>query len=414
MRYLFKHLLNSERVTAINIGIVALALQVGALPFFNITITQITGVTIALVSFYILFKERQISLEVAGLGSIFILSLLWSFIHFDWRGLGRGLDAYYLLFTTPLFISLIKLSSTKIRILLWNFILGTIASYILTLSTAIFYYYSDIMPITGRLTDIFFHEQLGYVILNAHPTYYSLYGCIATLLITFFPSERMWQNLLSVIFITLVISLLMARITLVIQSFLLILFFGRLVLTSLKWRLIVLPLVFLSFIIFYFKTTEIYDYQHRRIFVDFNSSWERSKEPNLTITEWGIVTRFALWRASWEVIEKSPWFGIKPRTEKDALSTQLRLNQQDYIASLKMDSHNYYLSALIAYGFVGVLLLIVAQLLLLWRLGFYAPYLIFTLMIAFVACTEGVFLRFVGTSLFAVIGSLLFFYKKNY
>lgn len=413
MNYLIKRLTNSNSVTIADSGLLALLVQVSALPFFNITITQITGVYIALIAFYLLFRERKISLEVMALGSLFFLTILWSFLHFDWRGLGRGLDAYYLLFTTALFLFLTRLESKKIRILFWAFILGTIAAYLLTLGVATFHFIKGITPLTGRLTDVFFHEQLGYLVLDAHPTYFSLYGCAATLLLAFVPSKRMWLNLLFVMFITVMITLLMARVTLLIQALLLAVFFGKTVFTSLKWRLILVPGVVLLFVVSYFKATQTYDYQHRKLFVDFKSSWERSKDPQLTITEWGIVTRFALWRASGEVIETNPWFGIKPKTEKEALAAQLKLNQQDYIASLEMDSHNFYLSALMAYGFIGGLILFASHIFLLWRSYFYTPFLLFILMIALVACTEGVFLRFVGTSFFAIIGSLLFFYKKS-
>lgn len=403
----------SLKLRAINLFDRLLFTYLFALPFANTLLSQIIGFTIAAVTIYLVSTERKGLNKFTLLFSILLtVGMLWSIIFLDVSALGRVIDHYYPLLVFALAFQARRVDE-KLGTLIWAFILGTTAAYLLTLGTACYHYFTGIMPWTGRLSDVFFHEQLGFIILEGHPTYFSLYGCTATVLIIYFFDSRKLLSFIFIGFFTIMIGLLFARMTMILQIVLLLLFIYRNIAASLKLKLILIPIMIAAIFVGYRGLTYVYDYPHRQMFQELETAWQRSAQPNLNETDWGIITRLALWRAGAEVALAHPIFGVGPAKEKQVVADRLVEKNQEFVAGLDLDPHNQYLAFLISYGSLGTLLIIGAQLLLLYKARRNTPYVVFILMMAVAGLTESLMLRYFGVSLFAVVGAMLFFNHRT-
>ncbi len=391
-------------------GLFFLAGLSASIPFCNAIAIKAAGIPLSLIAVALTVRSlAKPTLAGAAFSSPLWLGVLWALGTLSISRLGRVIDAYYLFLSVPLLLTQVRLRHDQVRSILGLFVLSTTLAFAITLAVATSNYLRGLTPYTGRLSDLFFHEQLGYAVFQGHPTYFSLLACTSTLILIFYFPKKKWESMMLIIFFTCFVAILMARITLIIQLALLLYFVYRNFAHTARMRLLALFIAAVGFTLVYFFTIKTYDYPHRRFFQNFAENWQRSGKPGLSETDWGVTTRFALWRASWQVISTRPWTGIGNQAEKEALSLQLRANGQEFVAGLMMDSHNQYLSFLLAYGLLGSAVLLVCQLYLLQKGRSNLPYLVFILVIALVACTEGILMRFMGVSHVAVIGSVLFF-----
>lgn len=398
----------------VRLGVFLLAGLCLSIPFCSPLAIQLNGILLSLVGIALAIGNRyRPTLALVTFSSPLWIAVLWALGSLSISRFGRAFDSYYLFLGVPLFLSQTRLWGSQLKSILGLFILATAAAFMITLIVAFSDYFRGLAPYTGRLTDLFFHEQLGFAVFDGHPTYFSLLACTSSLLLVFLFPERKWVCLVLIIFFTCFVTILMARITLLIQLALLLFFLYRNFAVTKRMRLLTMLVATVIFCVLYFTAIKTYDYPHRKLFQNFTSHWKRSAEPGLAITDWGVTTRFALWRSSWQLIRANFWTGVGDRSEKDALASQLKAQGQDFVAGLMLDSHNQYLSFLIVYGFLGTATLLGCQAYLIISSKSNPPYYLFIAIIALVACTEGLLLRILGVSHVAVVGSILFFWNRN-
>ena len=241
-------------------------------------------------------KTLRISNNGYLLTILFVIHLLW-FV----RGIIETKSFSYLEKTLPfllfpLMISSTRLDKEKLRTVLTTFIYTLIVSYVLTLAVAIYNYFYSI-PRWGRASDFFFHEQFTNGLFGIHPTYYGLLGCLATLFA--FKFLKQWYCYLVVLILTIFIVLINARITLLIQFLLIISFLLKYLVHDFSIKKVVLTImIFILLIGFVQVTNSIYDYPHRKMFLDIKASWDRSYASDISEGDGGLVTRFAIWRGA--------------------------------------------------------------------------------------------------------------------
>ena len=352
-------------------------------------------------------KTLRISNNGYLLTILFVIHLLW-FV----RGIIETKSFSYLEKTLPfllfpLMISSTRLDKEKLRTVLTTFIYTLIVSYVLTLAVAIYNYFYSI-PRWGRASDFFFHEQFTNGLFGIHPTYYGLLGCLATLFA--FKFLKQWYCYLVVLILTIFIVLINARITLLIQFLLIISFLLKYLVHDFSIKKVVLTImIFILLIGFVQVTNSIYDYPHRKMFLDIKASWDRSYASDISEGDGGLVTRFAIWRGAIEIIKSNALFGVGLVSEKEFLSREFKRKNSTYLAEFPNNAHNQVLSYLISVGLIGFILLIFFFLILLKdayskKCWFYFEFLsIFFI----VSLTESVFTRDLGVSIFAYFNTLL-------
>jgi O-antigen ligase len=263
------------------------------------------------------------------------------------------------------------------------------------------------VPRWGRASDFFFHEQFTDGLFAVHPTYYSLLGCLATLFA--FQIARSWQRVIIIIIISFFLILIDARITIIIQSLLVISFLIMELSKGFTIKKLAFALIIPLFIFVLIKVNSVYDYPHRKMLVNLEATWERSFASDISDGDGGLVVRFAIWRSALDVIQRKTFFGVGLGREKEALNEEYRKKNVPFLIQNSLDAHNQMLSYLIAIGVLGLALVSVfcfflvkeAYLKKCW------PYLTFFAIFLIVGLTESVFNRGLGTAIFAFFNSLL-------
>ncbi|HEX6172000.1 MAG TPA: O-antigen ligase family protein [Chitinophagaceae bacterium] len=344
----------------------------------------------------------------------YLLTALFA-IHFAWfikSVVATGSLSYFektlpfLLF--PIMISATTISSQDLKMVFAAFIFAVLLSYSLSLVAAIYHYFNSI-PRWGRPSDFFFHEQFTAGLFDIHPTYYSLLGCLATLIL--FQVTTKWYRFLIVLILTIFIILINARITILIQILLIISFLVKYFHQGFTLRkLALIAGIGVIILVFVQVTNSIYDYPHRKILVDIKGSWDRSYAPDISDGDGGLVTRFAIWRSATQVIKDHPVFGIGLDNEKQALATKFKEGNVPYLIQNSINAHNQLLSYLIAFGLIGCTLL--SLLFVILAKDAYSkrcwPYFEFLVIFVIVSMTESIFNRGHGIAIFAFFNSLLF------
>jgi O-antigen ligase len=307
----------------------------------------------------------------------------------------------------PIMISSTRIDKEKLKTIFMIFTYAVILSYTLSLLTAIYNYFNSI-PRWGRATDFFFHEQFTAGLFNIHPTYYSLLGCLGTLLV--FQIETKWYRFLIVLILTIFIILINARITILIQVLLIFSFLLKYIYQGFTLRKLGITTAIIVFILFFIKiTSSIYDYPHRKMMMDLTSSWNRSYATDISDGDGGLVTRFAIWRSAIEIIKNNPLFGVGLDREKEFLASEFKKKDVPFLIVNSNNAHNQGLSYLISLGLVGVILLCLFFFILLKdayskKCWFYFEFLSIFII---VSMTESIFNRGLGISIFAFFNSLL-------
>ena len=86
--------------------------------------------------------------------------------------------------------------------------------------------------------------------------------------------------------------------------------------------------------------------------------WEISDYYNTGyVTGYSMAQRIELWKNSIQLIQKHPWIGVGTGDVKDALAQELEQSNSP-LAGTNMRSHNQYFTFLIAFGIVGLLLIL--------------------------------------------------------
>lgn len=370
----------------------------------------IPSLSIVLLGFQERFFMRRIPFKVSGqayfLVLIFVVHALW----FLWMILSTGSTRYlertlpFLLF--PLMISSTPVDARRLSVIYKAFMISVGASYTMSLIAAVYHYHYSV-PKWGRPSDFFFHEQLTQGLFNIHPTYYSLMGCLATLL-ALFTLKGIWRAF-AVTFFTVVILMINARITLIIQLLLIFSFFisGFSKGFSVR-RLVILAVSGVALLVSIRVFNSIYDYPHRKILVNLDSAWQRSFAPDVYDGDGGVAIRMAIWRNAYEIIREHPLLGVGLGFEDEALVQKYNKRGMAYLAGDRFNAHNQALSYLVTMGIVGFALLTFIYLKLISDA--YSKrcfvYLGFIILFLCVGLTESVFNRLLGVSMFALFNTL--------
>ena len=75
------------------------------------------------------------------------------------------------------------------------------------------------------------------------------------------------------------------------------------------------------------------------------------------VTGGSMAQRIELWKNSIQLIKKYPWIGVGTGDVKNAFAEELEINNSP-LAGTNMRSHNQYFTFLIAFGFIGLLLIL--------------------------------------------------------
>ena len=76
-----------------------------------------------------------------------------------------------------------------------------------------------------------------------------------------------------------------------------------------------------------------------------------------SVLDYSVPQRFELWKHSISLIKKHPYFGVGTGDAKTAFAQELQLGESP-LANTKMRSHNQYFTFLIAFGTIGLLLIL--------------------------------------------------------
>jgi O-antigen ligase len=396
-----------DKVRFLLVNALAIAIVFEVSPAFII----LPALSIVLLALECGFNLRNITSRISNHG--YFLTLLF-LIHAAWfmREIIDTLSTRYLERTLPFLLFPLMISSSaidgrRLTVTFRTFIAAVSGSYLLSLLAAA-YHYKYSVPRWGRASDFFFHEQFTMGLFNIHPTYYSLLGCVATLL-ALITLTGIWRGA-AVAFLTVVILLIDARSVLVIQ--LLVIFSFILWSFSRGFSLKRLLILLISGVVLFGLMrifSSIYDYPHRKLLVNLDSAWKRSYAPDIFDGDGGIVMRMAIWRSAGEIIRDHPVVGVGLGYEEQNLGAAYKRNGYVYLTENVLNAHNQLLSYLIGIGVLGLTLLAIvyAQLM---REAFKAKcrvYFVFLGIFACVALTESVFNRLLGISLFAFFNTLI-------
>ena len=123
-----------------------------------------------------------------------------------------------------------------------------------------------------------------------------------------------------------------------------------------------------------------------------------------------IPRRFEMWRVSWITFTRSPLFGTGTGDVKDAL--RMELSKQDSpVSGVLVRSHNQYLSFGIAFGVIGLALILFSLLFPPFATGRFrhAPYMVFLIIFLVSMLTDDPMERQDGVTLYAFFNSLFLF-----
>lgn len=357
---------------------------------------------------FLLKNNKNDSKKLATPMAFFALHLIWALPYFLEHRSFSIFEKYLPLLFFPLTLASLNIDKPKIKWIVHGFIFSIIVSYTLSLITAAYRYFHTPPP-WGRPSDFFFHEQFSEGLFGLHPTYYSLLGCLATLL-AFYTIDNKRRRMLIILIVTFFILLLNAKITLLLQIVIVFYEYTREFYKQYRTKGILLGVLSLCIIFFSIRiVNSIYDYPHRKLIVDLNLAWLRSSEKNISDADGGFVSRMAIWRHSVDVIGDNLLLGVGLGYERDFLLEKYKQASVPFLIEYSFDSHNQILSYLITFGilgFVPLLFLGGSWLTSATRTKNWL-YLKF-LMIFFVCClTESLLNRLAGVSIFAFFNSLL-------
>lgn len=357
------------------------------------------------------FDLRTTASRISGVGYflalIFLIHAVWFVPHIVKTGSTKYLERTlpYLLF--PLMLSSMQLRDEEVRKVLKIFIWSVAVSYVMSIVAAIYHYFYSV-PVWGRASDFFFHDQFTKGLFNIHPTYYSLLGCLATLFA--YLQIKGPGRIVLIGFLTIVIFAINAKITFVIQILLIISFIIHSFSTKFSMKRLIVVVV--SIVAMFYVTrviSSIYDYPHRKLITNLEDSWTRSYAPDISDGDGGIVMRMAIWRSAWTVIKQNYIFGVGLGFEDRFLVDEYTKQGYAYLAGDAFNAHNQILSYLIGFGITGCALLGVVYFKLLHaaylrRARFY---FVFVAIFVCAAITESIFNRLLGVSMFAFFNTLL-------
>jgi O-antigen ligase len=289
--------------------------------------------------------------------------------------------------------------------ILKNSCLFIIFVYIITF----FYHYSvsDFFIVAYRVSKFrqFAYEEIGF--FKIHPTYFTsiVLFCLAFSLINLFRNKK-WSELLYIVFFTLIIFLLVAKINLIFL-FLFVFIFPLIFLKRLLFQKILFYILFLFISIFLIKHTPgLYERFHELTISLSNSPKDLAYD--------STNIRVALYNCDYSLAKDNFWFGVGFENIKNEIEHCLKSN---YNSSFYLDhqylSHNYYLYILISsgiFGLIGFLIYLIHIFKIALRVNLFLFYFFFINVIA-VSLTEDFFYRAFGSFYFNLI---VLMYLKNY
>ena len=280
---------------------------------------------------------------------------------------------------------------------------------IFTYIIAFFYNYSvsDFFIVAHRVSKFrqFAYEEISF--LKIHPTYFTsiVLFCLAFSLINLFRYKK-WSELLYIVFFTLIIFLLVAKINLIFL-FLFLLIFPLINLKGLFYQKILFYTSFLFISLFLIKNTPgLYERFHELKISLTNAPKDLSYD--------STNIRVALYNCDYSLAKDNFWFGVGFENIKNEIEYCLRSN---YNSSFYLDhqylSHNYFFYILISSGILGLLgflLYLTHVLKIALRVNLFLFYFFFINIIV-VSLTEDFFYRAFGSFYFNLI---VLMYFKNY
>lgn len=241
-----------------------------------------------------------------------------------------------------IFFSESVIDDLNLNRILKSFVLGCILSGIICALNAVIknYYYND--------TSVFYYAQFSVIM---HTSYYAMYLCFSIALILF--KREIFQN--SIIRVSTLLFLIMLILLISSKSglFTLIIIIGAKFLHEiLIYRNFMR--VFIMFLVIVISSTILY--------LKFPKSLERVKEMNQTIisssSEVNTTTsRIVIWKLAAGIISKNYLIGVGTGDVKDALKQEYNKQSLTAFADKNLNAHNQYLQSFIAFGLLGILLL---------------------------------------------------------
>lgn len=293
---------------------------------FTFILSLATGLLQVLFTKRKLFKTRALKhSSIIGLiffAYIIINSLIQAGFSLTANMFEDHISHWSLLFLTPILLR----SKQKNSILIQTFILGVIVTVIYVL-------------IHTAFKEIKFDRNAFQDIVDIHHTYLSLY---LLLIINYFIIKLVIKfktlNYLKIIIYVAIILLsfstifiLNSKVSVIIFTILVIIhFFPEISSKNAPKYLLILLLLIATFFIF-----------NKKVSVSYKSA---------------LDFRIEIWDASMKTIEESPFFGNLKSPEKDLLNFKHYISGKYYYLDSDLNSHNQYLSILLKYGIVGIIL----------------------------------------------------------
>ncbi len=308
----------------------------------------------------------------------------------------------------PLLFYSTSFSARQFIQLLKAFIAGCVTAMLFCLIRAGWYYFSEGV-------NYFFYMDLSCFM---HPGYFSMYLSMATFLLLFylfrsrvsFSSFAVSLYIGLIIFISLFIVLLSAKLGMMAHFALLLLSLIMELLHRKKYLLLMLLLV--SSLGGLYSAYRFIPAIHGRfstmISATTNNHIDKTSSESTTV-------RILIWGAATDIIKEKPLLGFSPGDCNDRLYAEYK--KKGYTGALehRLNTHNQYLQTLIGLGLAGLLLLLsqfIFPLIYSIRYG-YNILLLFLILTAVSFFTESMLQTQAGVIFYAFFNSLLLFYNRK-
>ena len=306
----------------------------------------------------------------------------------------------------PLLFCTTAFSAQQVQFFLKAFIYGCLSAMLFCLLRAVYFYFTEGV-------NYFFYMDLSYFM---HPGYFSMYLSVAAFILLFtllnknnsiIPSVTKVKYILILVFITVFILMLSAKLGIIAYFFLAILillieFISR---KKYLWLLGSLFISIGSLTATYQFVPSVHDRFSNLFSVGSNKELDKTSSESTTV-------RILIWDAAQHIIKENFWLGVSPGDTNDKLYEEYKKRGYTGAYEHKLNAHNQYYQTFIGLGIVGFLLLL-AQLLFPFLFAVKNKkysLLFFILLISFNFFTESILQTQSGVIFYAFFNSLFLFY----
>ncbi len=288
------------------------------------------------------FYTKKLNLLFFSLFGFVSLSLLYS------ENLSNGINAlkqFLPLIIYPLFFSFYKMKKSQFTILLKAFVLGLLLAFLISISSQFYNYF------IGKEYSFFYVKLVD--ILWMHPAYLSIYlnfGIVVVYVLFQKKEINLFSFLLSILVFLLFIILLSTRTQIVILFIILSSLFVHILRKKFSITALMFSCIFFLFTAYYFFNNNVV---FKRFSYVKNLSYSFENENSKAWN--GANVRLAIWRCSFDVINKNKFLGVGIGDEDEELFNSYKDKSFHFALKHRYIAHNQFIQFLLSIGGIGLL-----------------------------------------------------------